>query len=605
MLLTFRVRHNRLAFSTLVPVPNTQTPRTTNWAPWLGLATSLAAVFMQLLDATIVNVALPSIAVDLAAPVSMQLLMVSIYTLSFACTLITAARVGDILGRRRVFLGALAAFVLASVACGLAQDASMLVVSRAFQGLAAGAMSAQTFAIISGLFPKSQHPRVFGIYGATIGLATISGPLVGGLLIEWNLFDLGWRMIFLVNVPIGIAALAVGYRYLVGEKSDKVRQLDLIGAVLSATGLFLLIFPLAEGRERGWPTSLAVMLICAVPVLATFVIYEYWLGRRGGDPVLKLELFTDRAFALGAAISFVFFGTLASLIFTISLTLQFGFGFSALRAGVTTLPWALGMGLAAVVSSLVYRRLGNRVLALGMILFCASLLSLSYILEQEGTDPRWVALAGPLLLGGAGLGLFVAPLQTAILATVRPQHSGTVSGLLPTVQQMGSAIGLAVIGVVFFNLVAGQAAPAVEQQRPAFSAELAAVGVPPALIPRAESTFVDCATAQLGSTSPMRVPPHCRPDALAANVPGAASGPAQGAVAEKAVASATSSTRAAAGLAFLQAQRQVLWIISVIAVLLGAATFAMPRRNRDITETEKAAKTANAAKAVSPVPPHG
>ncbi|NLG56255.1 MAG: MFS transporter, partial [Rhodococcus sp.] len=417
----------------------------TRWAPWLGLATSLAAVFMQLLDATIVNVALPSIAVDLAAPVSMQLLMVSIYTLSFACTLITAARIGDILGRRRVFLVALAAFVLASVACGLAQDPGTLVFSRALQGVAAGCMSAQTFAIISGLFPKSQHPRVLGIYGATIGLATISGPLVGGLLIEWNLFDLGWRMIFLVNVPIGVIALLVGFRFLhpgAGEDSGERRALDPIGAALSAIGLFLLIFPLAEGRERDWPPALVAMLACALPVLIAFVAYEYWLGKRGGDPILKLELFTDRAFSLGAGISFIFFGTLASLIFTISLTLQFGFGFSALRAGVTTLPWALGMGLAALASSLIYKRLGNRVLALGMAAFFGSLLMLSYILEREGTDPRWLALAGPLLLGGAGLGLFVAPLQTAILATVAPRNAGAVSGLLPTVQQVGSAIGL-------------------------------------------------------------------------------------------------------------------------------------------------------------------
>ena len=570
-----------------MPVLNRQSATRTTWAAWLGLATSLTAVFMQLLDATIVNVALPSIAVDLDAPVSMQLLMVSVYTLAFACSLITAARLGDILGRRRVFLTALAAFVIASVLCGIAQDAPTLVVSRAVQGLAAGSMSAQTFAIISGLFPKSRHPRVFGIYGATIGLATISGPLVGGLLIEWNLLDLGWRLIFLVNLPIGIAALVVGYFFLVDAKSEEKRTLDVVGAVLSAAGLFLLIFPLAEGRERGWPVPLVVMLACSVPVLLAFVVYEYRLGRRGGDPVLKLELFTDRAFALGAAIAFVFFGTLASLIFTISLTLQFGFGFSPLRAGVMTLPWALGMGLAALASSFVYKRVGNLVLPTGMALFFGSLLSLSYILEQEGTDPRWLAMAGPLLLGGAGLGLFVAPLQTAILATVQPRHAGAVSGLLPTVQQVGSSIGLAVIGVVFFNLVAGQAAPAVESQRPAMVAELEAIGVPAPLVPRAESTFVDCATTQLGSTSPMQVPEDCRPDALAAGVPGRADAdPAQERIREEAIAAAAASTRAAAGVAFLEAERRVLWIISVVAVLVGAATFALPRRNRNVEEMD-------------------
>ncbi len=202
------------------------------------------------------------------------------------------------------------------------------------------------------------------------------------------------------------------------------------------------------------------MLAMSAPVAVAFVLYESRLAKRGGDPVLRLELFRDRAFTIGAVLAFVFFGTLTSLIFTISLTLQFGFGFSALRAGVMTLPWAVGMGVAAVLSSAVYRMLGNRVLILGgMVVFAGSLIALSIILEREGTDPRWLALAGPLLLGGAGLGLFVAPLQTAILATVEPAHAGSVSGLLPTVQQVGSSIGLALIGVVFFSLVAGGQAP--------------------------------------------------------------------------------------------------------------------------------------------------
>ncbi|WP_084385489.1 MFS transporter [Rhodococcus sp. WMMA185] len=550
------------------------------WVPWLGLATSLAAVFMQLLDATIVNVALPSIAFDLGASVSAQLLMVSVYTLSFACSLITAARLGDLLGRRRVFLTALAVFVVASLLCGLAQSPMALVLARVLQGLAAGSMSAQTFAIISSLFPKRLHARVLGIYGATIGLATISGPLVGGLLIEWNLYDWGWRLIFFVNLPLGIAALILGYFHLVDAKPEEVRRLDLGGAVLSAVGLFLLIFPLAEGRERGWPTPMVVMLVCSVPVLIGFVVYEYRLGRRGGDPVLRLELFSDRAFALGAAIAFVFFGTLTSLIFTISLTLQFGFGFSALRAGVMTLPWALGTGLAALVSSIVYRRIGNLVLPLGMLLFGGSLIVLAALLQHEGTDPRWSVLAGPLFVGGAGLGLFVAPLQTAILATVEPRNAGSVSGLLPTVQQVGSSIGLAVIGVVFFNLVASQSTAAVQAERPALTAQLADAGVPSALIPRAEETFVRCATEQLGSTSPMKVPEECR--SLGSG--GAALGASGQLIADSAVVAATESTRNAAGEAFLQAERRILWIIAAVAAAIGVASLTLPRRNPSVED---------------------
>ncbi|EOM75405.1 MFS transporter [Rhodococcus rhodnii] len=528
---------------------------------------------MQLLDATIVNVALPSIAVDLGAPVSTQLLMVSIYTLSFACALITAARLGDILGRRRVFLAALAAFVVASVLCGLATSGPALVVFRALQGLAAGSMSAQTFAIISALFPKRAHPRVFGIYGATIALATVSGPLAGGLLIEWNLFDLGWRMIFLINLPIGALALIFGAVFLVDARATRRPKLDPVGAVLSALGLVLLIYPLVEGRERGWPAPIVAMLVASIPVLALFVWYEHRLGRRGGDPVLRLGLFRDSSFSRGALLALLFFGTLTSLIFTISLTLQFGFGFSPLRAGITTLPWAIGTGIAAVLSSMVYRRIGNLVLPTGMLLFGGSLLLTAEILGREGTDPRWLVLAGPLLLGGAGLGLFVAPLQSAILASVRPANSGSVSGLLPTIQQVGSSLGLALIGIVFFQFVAGQADTAVNEQRPAFAARLESAGIPSSYVPQLETRFADCATAQLGSSSPMHVPDECADAGTGASA-------APQAMVDSALAAAHDATRAAAGEAFLVAQQRVMWSIAGVSVVVAALSLTLPRRNR-------------------------
>ncbi|MFF0818731.1 MFS transporter [Rhodococcus sp. NPDC003318] len=231
------------------------------------------------------------------------------------------------------------------------------------------------------------------------------------------------------------------------------RRLDPVGALLSALGLFLLVFPLVEGRERDWPPTLLAMLAASAPVLVVFVLYEGRLGRRGGDPVLPLGLFADPAFSRGALLAFAFFGTLSSLVFTIALTLQYGYGFSALRAGVTTMPWAVGTAVAAVLAGTVARRIGNRVLPLGMTLFAGSLVALAFILPAVGDDPSGAVFVVPLLVGGAGLGLFVAPLQAAILATVRPANTGAVSGLLPTVQQVGSAVGLAVVGVVFFGLV--------------------------------------------------------------------------------------------------------------------------------------------------------
>nr|WP_051918799.1 MFS transporter [Prescottella defluvii] len=542
---------------------------------WLGLTASLLAVFMQLLDTTIMNVALPSIASDLGADSSAQLLMVSVYVLAFACTLITAARLGDMLGRRRVFLAAMSVFVLASLLCGLAQDPLWLVLARAVQGLAAGSMSAQTFALIAGLFPKSRHARVFGIYGATIGLATVSGPLVGGLLIAWDLFGWGWRTIFLVNLPLGLLALGVAWRYLLDARPPTPRRLDPVGAALSALGLLLLIWPLVEGRERGWPPVLITMLAMSVPVLVVFVVYERRLARRGGDPVLRIDLCADRSFTRGAIMVFLFFGTLTSMIFTISLTLQFGFGFSALKAGVTTLPWAVGTGLAAPLAALVYRRIGNLVLPLGMVLFAGSLVALAEVLHREGTDPGLSALAGPLVVGGVGLGLFVASLQTAVLASVRQEQAGIVSGLLPTIQQVGSAIGLSVIGVVFFGLVAVAAPDAVQQQRGDLVAGLTSAGVPAPLIPQVEKKFVDCATEQLSSSHPARVPDGCADLGGGGSLTGA-----QQQIVDKALAVSLDSARAAAGEAFLQAERRVLWVVGGIGVLLALGSLTLPRWNR-------------------------
>lgn len=346
---------------------------------------------------------------------------------------------------------------------------------------------------------------------------------------------------------------------------------------MSSLALFLLIFPLAEGRARGWPTELVVMIVASIPVAIVFVLYENRLGKRGGDPVLRLELFRDRAFAVGAALAFVFFGTLTSLIFTISLTLQFGFGFSPLRAGVMTLPWAVGMGVAAVFSSVGYKVLGNRMLVLGMLVFAGSLLSLGAVLGKVGTDPSWLSLAGPLLIGGAGLGLFVALLQTAVLATVQPRHAGSVSGLLPTVQQVGSSIGLALIGVVFFSLVAGNAPAAVQGERDNYVETLDAAGLSPGIRDIAEKAFVDCASSQLESGSPMTVAPHCASQGSA---------PASSQSVQIAVHAAYSSTRSAAGEAFLQAQRRVLTIISMIALAIALASLGLPKVNVLVADGE-------------------
>ncbi len=344
---------------------------------------------------------------------------------------------------------ALTAFTVASVLCGIAQSPTELVGARFLQGFTAAMMLAQTLAIITTTFPAEQRGKVFGIYGATIGMATILGPTLGGALIAWNVFGLEWRAIFLANVPFGIVALIFGYRNLLDSRSESAQRLDVPGVVLSVLGLFLIVYPLAEGRERGWPLWLVLMLIASAPVLVGFVWYQWRRGRANNSPLLDLVVFRDRAFSVGSLMALLFFSCLISFFFTISLTLQAGFGFTALHSGLTTLPFAVGSAIASARSNGIAQRLGSRILMLGAGVFAVGLVALSVVMQQQGTTPHWLVLAGPLFVAGIGLGLFIAPLQTVILSGVKQDNAGSASGLLPTFQQLGGSVGLAAVGVLF------------------------------------------------------------------------------------------------------------------------------------------------------------
>lgn len=535
--------------------------------PWLSLAATLIAVFMQLLDVSIVNVALPSIAADLGASFSSLQLVITAYTLAFACTLITAARLGDLYGRRTVFLLALGSFTLASVLCGIAQTPLQLEAARVLQGFTAGMMAAQTLAIIATTFPPAQRGQVFGIYGATIGMATILGPTLGGALISWNVLGLEWRAIFLVNVPLGLVALVFGYRNLVNSRSASAQRLDLPGVGLSALGLFLLVFPLAEGRERDWPLWLVAMLVASVPVLVAFVLHERRRSARRDSPLVELSLFTDRAFAVGAVVALLFFSVLITFFFVISLTLQSGYGFSALHSGLTTLPFALGSAVASGLSNRIGQRMGSLVLVLGAGTLAVGLGVLSVVLGQQGTDPHWPVLAGPLLVAGFGLGLFIAPLQTVVLSGVRQENAGSASGLLPTFQQLGGSVGLAALGVVFFTLVGTQAPAAVAEQRPALVAALTEAGLGEQAQQGVLAEFSRCTELRLSSSDPSVTPTGCEP---AAAVPGT-----QPAAVGAALSEAGTEVR---GLSFLGSVQRTLWVMCAMLAGVVGLTLLLPRR---------------------------
>ncbi|MDA0563333.1 MFS transporter [Streptomonospora sp. S1-112] len=371
--------------------PDTAAPLTGRRAA-VVLATVLIAAFMELLDATIVSVAAPAIAADLGAGEAAIQWTMAGYTLAVGAALVLGGRLGDQFGRRRVFLLGLTGFMLASAGCGLAPDPGVLVAARVVQGLAGGLMIPQVLGIIRASFAPQARAAALGVYGAVLGLASVAGPLLGGILTQADLFGLGWRAIFWVNVPIALAGLAIGHRALPDSRSPGAARLDLPGALLAATAAVLLLLPLVQGREWGWPWWGFALMACVVPVAAVFLRRERRLARRGGHPVLDPALLRVRAFAAGLAVCLLFFG----------------------------------------------------------------------------------ALAAPLLLGGMGLGLTAPSLINVVLAGVSARDAGAAGGVLTTVTQLGNALGVAVLGAVFFARAADSAAGGATQLT-AYSEGLSAI----------------------------------------------------------------------------------------------------------------------------------
>lgn len=519
---------------------------------WAALAACLLAVFMQMLDLTIVNTALPVLARDLAATGSVQLLVVTVYGVAFACTLLTAARLGDRFGRRRLFLIGMTVFTAASLGCGLARLPGELVAGRVAQGLGAAAVSAQTIAIVAAVFPARRRPLVFGVYGAVAGLAGLSGPLLGGLIVAVNPGGLGWRSIFLLNLPLGLAALVLAGRYLELGRAERPVRVDAVGAVLSAAGLAAVLYPLSTGRDSGWPPSAVGLLAAGVVVLAGFGWRERRTTRRGGTPLISAQVFRDRGFGVGSVLLLVFYGLFAALLFTVSMTTQTGMGWSAWRTAQLLLPFALGALLGALTSPILLARCGSRALTAGIGLFAlgAAQMALTVHPASGGVDAR--ALSEPVLIAGTGMGWFAAPLPAVMVAGLGEGPTGSASGLAPTVQQLGSAIGAAVLGSVFFTRIA--AGSGVEQAESLLAHQLSERGVLPADRADAVRRFSDCAHTAFASASHV-LPPHgctAPPDPVIAT--------------------------AATAPTFLQACVTVLWIVAGVAAILTALTLALPRR---------------------------
>jgi EmrB/QacA subfamily drug resistance transporter len=451
---------------------------------WATLPVVLAGTFMVVLDFFIVNVALPSMQADLHAGAGAIEWVVAGYGLTFATLLITAGRLGDQLGRRRLFSIGLALFTVASAACGLADGPGELIAARALQGAAAALLSTNVLSIINVTFAGQERVRALGIYGTVLGLAAAGGQLIGGVLVQADVAGLGWRSIFLINVPIGIAALVAAPRYVEESRADGGGRLDPVGTGLITVALVAIVLPLIEGRQHGWPLWTWLSLAAAPLVLAAFALQQRRLHARGGAPLLDPALFRERAFTAGLLTQLAFWCGQASFFLVFALYLQQGRGLDALQAGLVFTILAVAYLAASVRAPELSAKLGRRVVALGALALAGGHALLA---AAVASGAALIGLTPALLLIGAGMGLVITPLTATVMAGVEPRQAGAAAGALSTMQQVGNAIGVALTGVIFFGAVHGGVAHAFELSLAELAALLLAVAALTRLLPMRSS----------------------------------------------------------------------------------------------------------------------
>jgi EmrB/QacA subfamily drug resistance transporter len=427
---------------------------------WLAVIVLLVASFMDLLDTTIVNVALPSIQEDLDATSSQLIWIVSGYVLSFAVLLITSGRLGDRYGRKTVFIIGVFGFTLASIGCAFAQTADALVISRIVQGAFSAIMIPQVLSIIQVLFKPKERAAVFGLTGAISGLAAVAGPLVGGLLVSGDAFGLGWRSIFVINVPVGIVLLIASFIFIPNSKSDKPVKLDILGVSLITVALVLIIFPLVQGRELEWPLWIWLMLAASPVLLIVFVALQNRAERTGGMALIPPSLFKNRGFSAGIVTSFVGLSSIGAFFLILVLYLQTGLGFSAIDAGLATLPFSIGAFLGSGIAVPLAPKLGKFLIVIGGVFQLVGYYLVKQVILDQGDSLVGSDLIVAMAIAGVGLTLILVPLNDLALAQTDVADAGAASGVLNTFQQVGGALGVAVVSAVFFDAVGVNFSPA-------------------------------------------------------------------------------------------------------------------------------------------------
>lgn len=428
---------------------------------WIALFVLLAASFMNLIDVTVVNVALPTLQQTLGADASHIEWVIAAYVLAFALGLLPFGRLGDIVGRTHMFFVGVAAFTLASALCGLAPNIETLIIARALQGLGGAMMTPQVLAIAQVTFPPEEKGQAFSLFGLSASLAAVTGPLVGGVLIAANIGGLDWRPIFLVNIPIGIATLVAGWFLIPRMPGHRELRNDYLGITLFALAAVLVVFPLIEGRAYGWPLWSFALMAAALPATVAFVLWERRLAARGRPQLLNYSLITNPNYLLGLLITTVFASGIPAMFMVISLTVQIGFGFTPLQSGLINTPFSVGVMLVSIfVGRLGQRFLRGRI-AVGALILVAGITGLNLALRGVTDTVTHLMVVPPLFFAGMGLGLAFSGLFQSVLASVPPRDAGAGAGALQAFQQIGGALGVAIVGQIFFTLLGSDLAAGV------------------------------------------------------------------------------------------------------------------------------------------------
>ncbi|MEV2272653.1 MFS transporter [Nonomuraea africana] len=413
---------------------------------WLALFIALTAVFMDQLDVTIVNVALPYIQADLDAGYSLGQWVLAGYALAYALFLVTGGRLGDIMGRKRIFLVGTAGFTVASALAGLSQSGEMMVGARLFQGLFAALMVPQVLSVIQAMFPPHERIKAMGLLGVAIPAAALTGPFVGALLTAGP----GWRWIFWVNLPIGLLTLVGTARVMPETRSDRPLRIDVPGMLLLGLASIMLMYPLVQGREMGWPTWTIASMAASVPVFVLF--YRYQRRREHASPLVPPALFRNRSFVAGSVLLTLVFSGIMSYVLVLVWGFQVAHGWSPLDMALAGLGWTIGLGATANVAVKFGPRIGRTLIGTGLGVMGVGISLLIVVIRQYGSATTTWHVFACLVVAGLGTGLMVPILVDLILAGVPVRDAGAGSGVANATIQLGGAVGVAIIGVLFFGL---------------------------------------------------------------------------------------------------------------------------------------------------------